>query len=135
MCAPSSDRLADTAHALQAMGIGVVAIMPKRYETLAGRFLREHESVCREHKFTFPYVIDETQGRRACLSRRVHARFLRLQFEGRAAISRTAGRIQDHAWSRTRAAELYEAMKLVAQTGHGPKDQIPSMGCSIKWRG
>jgi hypothetical protein len=31
--------------------------------------------------------------------------------------------------------ELYEAMKLVADTGHGPKDQIPSMGCSIKWRG
>jgi len=30
--------------------------------------------------------------------------------------------------------ELYEAMKLVADTGHGPRDQIASMGCSIKWR-
>jgi hypothetical protein len=26
-------------------------------------------------------------------------------------------------------------MKQVAETGHGPKDQIPSMGCSIKWKG
>jgi len=25
-------------------------------------------------------------------------------------------------------------MKQIAQTGEGPKDQIPSMGCSIKWR-
>ena len=30
--------------------------------------------------------------------------------------------------------ELYEAMKLIAETGEGPKDQSPSMGCSIKWR-
>jgi hypothetical protein len=30
--------------------------------------------------------------------------------------------------------DLYEAMKQIAQTGEGPKDQIPSMGCSIKWR-
>jgi hypothetical protein len=31
--------------------------------------------------------------------------------------------------------DLFEAMKQAAQTGQGPKDQIPSMGCSIKWKG
>jgi hypothetical protein len=30
---------------------------------------------------------------------------------------------------------LFEAMRQVAQTGQGPQDQIPSMGCSIKWIG
>ena len=30
--------------------------------------------------------------------------------------------------------ELYEAMIQIAETGHGPKDQIASMGCSIKWK-
>ncbi|MDX1576525.1 MAG: thioredoxin family protein, partial [Kiloniellales bacterium] len=30
--------------------------------------------------------------------------------------------------------ELYEAMVQIAATGEGPKDQIPSMGCTIKWR-
>ena len=30
--------------------------------------------------------------------------------------------------------ELYEAMVNIAETGEGPADQIPSMGCSIKWR-
>ena len=32
------------------------------------------------------------------------------------------------------AIDLFEAMRQVAQTGQGPRDQIPSMGCSIKWR-
>ena len=31
--------------------------------------------------------------------------------------------------------DLFEAMKLVAETGNGPEEQIPSMGCSIKWIG
>jgi hypothetical protein len=30
--------------------------------------------------------------------------------------------------------DLFEAMKQVAETGHGPAEQIPSMGCSIKWK-
>jgi hypothetical protein len=30
--------------------------------------------------------------------------------------------------------ELYEAMQLVAETGRGPTEQLPSVGCSIKWR-
>jgi hypothetical protein len=30
--------------------------------------------------------------------------------------------------------DLFEAMKQVADTGHGPKEQFPSMGCSIKWK-
>ena len=29
---------------------------------------------------------------------------------------------------------LLEAMQLIAKTGNGPKKQIPSSGCSIKWR-
>ena len=30
-------------------------------------------------------------------------------------------------------SDLYKAMKLISETGNGPKDQIPSMGCNIKW--
>jgi hypothetical protein len=30
--------------------------------------------------------------------------------------------------------DLFEAMKQVAETGHGPGDQVPSMGCSIRWK-
>ena len=30
-------------------------------------------------------------------------------------------------------SDLYKAMKQIAETGNGPKNQIPSMGCNIKW--
>jgi len=30
--------------------------------------------------------------------------------------------------------DLFESMKQVADTGHGPVDQTPSAGCSIKWK-
>ena len=30
-------------------------------------------------------------------------------------------------------SDLFKAMKQIAETGNGPKDQIPSMGCGIKW--
>jgi len=30
-------------------------------------------------------------------------------------------------------SDLKSAMKLVARTQNGPKEQIPSMGCNIKW--
>jgi hypothetical protein len=29
---------------------------------------------------------------------------------------------------------LFEAMSAIAKTGNGPAEQIPSIGCSIKWR-
>ena len=50
-----------------------------------------------------------------------------LQYRGRLDASRTTpvpGARRD----------LYEAMKQVAETGSGPLEQTPSMGCSIKWR-
>ena len=31
--------------------------------------------------------------------------------------------------------DLFEAMKDIAATQRGPAEQIPSMGCSIKWKG
>ena len=30
--------------------------------------------------------------------------------------------------------ELFEAMKEIAETGNGPREQTASMGCSIKWK-
>ena len=29
--------------------------------------------------------------------------------------------------------DLFRAMKQIAETGKGPEQQIPSMGCGIKW--
>jgi hypothetical protein len=50
-----------------------------------------------------------------------------LQYRGRLDASRVAP-------VGNACRDLFEAMKQVAETGHGPQEQIPSMGCSIKWR-
>ena len=31
-------------------------------------------------------------------------------------------------------SDLFKAMKQISETGQGPKDQIPSAGCGIKWK-
>jgi hypothetical protein len=56
-------------------------------------------------------------------------RDLRLQYRGRLDAT-TPGRPAPGGSPR----ELLEAMTLIAETGHGPELQTPSMGCSIKWR-
>ena len=79
------------------------------------------------------YVIDETQEVARAYGAVCTPDFfgynkdLKLQYRGRLDASKTTpipGAIR----------ELYEAMVQVAETGRGPEQQIPSMGCSIKWK-
>ena len=90
--------------------------------------------LAREHGFTFPYLFDETQAVARAYGAACTPDFFgfnaadELQYRGRLdASGRTAGPAEAR-------RDLYEAMKLVAETGRGPAEQIPSMGCSIKWR-
>ena len=89
--------------------------------------------VAKEFDFPFPYLIDETQEIAKNYGAVCTPDFfgynadLKLQYRGRLDESRkeaVAGAKRD----------LFEAMKQVAETGKGPEDQIPSMGCSIKWK-
>jgi hypothetical protein len=84
--------------------------------------------------FSFPYLFDETQEvakhyDAICTPDffGYNAKF-ELQYRGRLDASR-----KETAPADTRR-DLFEAMKLIAETGRGPQEQIPSMGCSIKWK-
>jgi peroxiredoxin len=127
------DRLVEEARALQAMGIGIIAIMPNDTKISPGDTFAAMKEFTAEHKFPFPYVIDETQEIARAYGAVCTPDFFgfnerdELQYRGRLDESKTT-------LVKNARRELYEAMKLVADTGHGPKDQVPSMGCSIKWR-
>ncbi len=125
-------RLVRDARDLQALGIGVIAVMPndyRRYPEDAPDAMRRFAA---RHGFGFPYVIDETQA----VARAYGAvctpdffgfdRDLGLQYRGRLDESRT----EPKAGARR---DLFEAMREIARTGQGPHQQIASMGCSIKW--
>src|SRR5271166_4458551 len=88
----------------------------------------------RRHDFPFPYLHDETQR----IARAYGAvctpdffgydRELKLKYRGRL----DEGRTTPPPPSARR--ELVEAMRAIAATGEAPADQVPSIGCSIKWK-
>ena len=128
------DRLVRDTKELEAMGINSVAIMsndPSLYEEDSFENMKK---VAAEFDFNFPYLIDETQQVAKNYGAVCTPDFfgyngnLQLQYRGRLDESR-----KEAADPNVRR-DLFEAMKLVSETGKGPKDQIPSMGCSIKWK-
>jgi hypothetical protein len=86
-----------------------------------------------EHGFGFPYVIDRSQDVARAYDAVCTPDFfgfnkdLELQYRGRLDESKTT-LVPDA------RRELFEAMAQVAETGAGPREQVASMGCSIKWR-
>ncbi len=128
------DRLVRDAKALQDLGIGVIAIMSNDPGEYAEDSFDNMKTVAGRQGFTFPYVIDETQGIAKAYGAICTPDFfgfnagLELQYRGRLDASR-----KDAAPPDARR-DLFEAMKHVAETGQGPAEQVPSMGCSIKWR-
>jgi peroxiredoxin len=126
-------RLAAEAEALAALGIGVVGINANDPTAYPEDSYENMKSFAEEHGFGFPYLVDPTQETARAYGAVCTPDFfgfnkdLALQYRGRLDESRTA--LVPNA-----RRELFEAMRQVAETGRGPAEQIPSMGCSIKWK-
>jgi peroxiredoxin len=127
------ERLVRDCRELAAHGIGSIAIMSNDTADYPEDSFDNMVKVAREFDFPFPYVLDETQAvARAYGAVCTPDLFgfdagLGLQYRGRLDASR-----KDTAPGARR--DLYEAMLEVARTGQGPREQIPSIGCSIKWK-
>ncbi len=118
---------------LKAMGMNSVAIMSNDMSMYEEDSAENMKKIASEHNFSFPYLIDSTQQTAKNYGAVCTPDFfgynsdLQLQYRGRLDASR-----KETSPSDTRR-DLFEAMKQVIETGSGPKQQIPSMGCSIKW--
>ncbi|MCG6970357.1 MAG: thioredoxin family protein [Gammaproteobacteria bacterium] len=128
------ERLVRDTKELQQYGINSVAIMsndPALYEEDSFENMKK---VAAEFQFPFPYLLDDTQAVAKAYGAVCTPDFfgyngdLKLQYRGRLDASR-----KDTAAADARR-DLFEAMVQVAKTGQGPQEQIPSMGCSIKWK-
>ena len=84
------------------------------------------------HRFPFPYLVDEDQQVGRSYGAVCTPDFFGLNAKGEL---QYRGRLDDARMGdgAARTPELLNAMRLIAKTGHGPKTQTPSMGCSIKW--
>jgi peroxiredoxin len=128
------DRICRDARALQPLGIGVAAIMSNDATAYPEDSFDNMEKLARTLDFPFPYLHDTTQS----IARAYNAvctpdffgfnRDLKLQYRGRLDASGRAPAAPDI------RRELFEAMREIAASGHGPREQTASIGCSIKWR-
>jgi peroxiredoxin len=129
----SIGRIVAEAEALAEIGVGTIAIMPNDTATYREDSFDNMKAFAAKHHFTFPYVIDETQVVARAYGAQCTPDFFgfnaqdELQYRGRL----DASRMTPVPIARR---DLFEAMKQVAETGRGPAEQIPSMGCSIKWK-
>ena len=123
----------DTKELLQ-YGINSVAIMSNDASQYEEDSFENMKKVAAQFQFPFPYLVDETQvvakayGAVCTPDFFGYNKALQLQYRGRLDASR-----KDTAPGEARR-DLFEAMVQVANTGKGPQEQIPSMGCSIKWK-
>ena len=127
-------RMAADARMLMAEGIGFAAICANDAKNYPEDSFDNMKRFARAHELPFPYLHDETQN----VARAYGAvctpdyfgydKELKLKYRGRLDEGRTSPP------PKGSRRELVEAMRAIAATGEAPKEQIPSIGCSIKWK-
>ena len=114
-------------------GLKSIAIMSNDTKNYPEDSFENMISFSKKHSFTFPYLIDETQevakkyGAVCTPDFFGYNNKLELQYRGR------IRELKDLKPVSNSESDLLKAMRLIIKSGKGPKDQIPSMGCNIKW--
>ena len=127
-----AERLAADTRTLLDEGINVLAVMSNDYRHVPTDSPANMKLFAQHFGFPFPYLVDEGQSVGKAYGAVCTPDFFgfnrdgELQYRGRLD-SAGMGNPQD------RNPELLNAMRGIAATGQGPREQIPSMGCSIKW--
>lgn len=128
------DKLVREGRELRELGIGVAAICSNDAATYPDDSFDKMAVLAERAGFPFPYLHDEDQAVARAYDAVCTPDFFGfdasggLQYRGRLDASGPRRGAPDL------RRDLFEAMKQVAETGKGPEEQIPSMGCSIKWK-
>ena len=118
---------------LEKLGIKTVAICSNESINYPDDSFEKMIEFHNNYNFNFPYLIDETQevaknyGAVCTPDFFGYNKNLELQYRGRIRELKNLKSV------KSGESDLFKAMKQIAETDMGPKVQIPSMGCSIKW--
>ena len=119
---------------LKKLGVNSIAISSNDPTNYPEDSFENMIEFAKKNEFSFPYLIDETQEIAKAYDAVCTPDFfgynkdLELQYRGR------SRELKNLIPIRNGKSDLYKAMKQIADTNNGPKDQIPSAGCSIKWK-
>jgi peroxiredoxin len=129
-----TERLVADAKTLAKEGIGFVAISSNDAAAFPEDSFENMKAFAIRNGFPFPYLYDETQ----VIAREYDAvctpDFFGLNADG---VIEYRGRLDEGKKDPPPPGarrELLDAMRMIAKTGKGPEQQIPSVGCSMKWK-
>ena len=128
------DRLISDIDELKGIGVNAVAISSNDVENYPDDSYENMQRISSLNNFNFPYLFDETQEVAKQYSAICTPDFfgfnenLELQYRGR---FDSTGRGKP---SENHERDLFNAMRVVANTKLGPAQQLQSIGCSIKWK-
>tara|TARA_B100000965_G_C19567184_1_gene747366 strand:+ start:40 stop:588 length:549 start_codon:yes stop_codon:yes gene_type:complete len=126
--------LSEDCKKLKEFGVNSVAICANDAENYPEDSFENMIKFTKKHDFNFPYLNDETQeiakiyGAVCTPDFFGYNKNLELQYRGR------LRELKNLVPVREGTSDLLEAMKQISKTGKGPENQIPSAGCSIKWK-
>ena len=125
--------LVEDCQKLTEIGIGCVAISANDVDSYPDDSFDNMQRIASEYHFSFPYLYDASQQ-----TAKEYGAVCTPDFFGYAKDGglQYRGRFDDRGKSSAGVSnrELFTAMSAIAHFGKGPKEQIPSIGCSIKWR-
>ena len=127
-------KLVKVTNTLMDHGINSVGIMSNDINDYPEDSFENMDKIAKKNKFSFPYLYDETQETAKKYGAVCTPDFfgyntsLELQYRGRLDATRMAETNDDL------KSDLLEAMIQISETGQGPIEQNPSVGCSIKWK-
>ena len=126
--------LVEDCNELKKIGINSVAICSNDFINYPEDSFDNMIKFSKDNQFSFPDLQDETQK----IAKKYDAvctpdffgydKDLGLQYRGRLRELKNFIPVKDG------ESDLLKAMKQITETGKGPQDQIPSAGCSIKWK-
>ena len=125
--------LVEDINELKKSGIQTVAIMSNDTKNYPEDSFENMLSFSKLHKFSFPYLFDQTQevakkfGAVCTPDFFGYNKNIKLQYRGRFKELRELTPVKKG------ESDLKLAMKMISKSQNGPKEQVPSMGCNIKW--
>ena len=128
------EQLVVEASVMQKKGIGCIAINSNDSQDYPEDSYENMKNLSKKFGFSFPYLMAETQA----VARQYQAvctpdffgynSDLQLLYRGRFDDRKTSKQMSAN------SSELFKGMIEIARTGRSPINQIPSVGCSIKWK-
>ncbi len=128
------DRLVEDANKMKEFGINTVAIMSNDVDDYPEDSFENMQKIAKEKNYSFPYLLDNTQETAQNYGAICTPDIFGLDSKGQLHYRGRLDSAGRDIITKELPRDLVNAMHELAEKGKITSQQIPSMGCSIKWK-